>query len=77
MGTKIIVLSFSGIGNSLMAVPFLNCLRRKTAPLVIDALCLNRGIADILKLASACDNCFILGPGLLGVMRVLWRLRPV
>ena len=51
MGEKILILSFSGIGNSLMAIPFINCLKQRLNPAQIDILCLNKTIAETFTVA--------------------------
>ena len=60
MQEKVLILSFSGIGNGLMAVPFLNCLKEKIAPRAIDILCLNEPMVEAFNLTFEGAEVFCL-----------------
>ena len=75
MGEKILILSFSGIGNSLMAVPFLNCLKQKLNPAQIDILCLNQSMAEAFKLVFDEERVFALPGGIPQKLAQILRLR--
>jgi heptosyltransferase-2 len=71
---KILAMSFSGIGNSLMAAPFLNRLQRLTGT-KIDVLCLNPAIAESLRLTVNCENIYILPRGVMAALFFVLGLR--
>jgi heptosyltransferase-2 len=75
MGEKILILSFSGIGNSLMAAPFLNCLRQKINPAQIDILCLNHAMGEAFKLVFDGGKVYSLSGGITQKLTQILSLR--
>jgi len=75
MPKKILILSFSGIGNSLMAVPFINCLKERVNHEQIDILCLNKAIAEAFVLTLGPVRTIILPRGIFHGLATLLELR--
>jgi heptosyltransferase-2 len=75
MGEKILILSFSGIGNSLMAAPFINCLKQKLNSVQIDILCLNQAMADAFKLVVDGEKIYSLSGKMPQSLVQILRLR--
>ena len=57
---KILVVSLSGIGNTILFTPFLNSLRKNYPQAEIDLLTLNQGMADVVSGSNLVDNIFVL-----------------
>jgi len=75
MDQKILILSFSGIGNSLMAAPFINCLRQKINHAQVDILCLDRAMAEAFKLVCGQRGVCSLSGGARDKLKQILKLR--
>lgn len=73
MGEKIIIFSFSGIGNSLMAAPFLHQLKSIKKPAQFDCLCLNSAIAQSFDLVFDFNKKYLLRGNLIPLFLQLRR----
>ncbi|MFH1772012.1 MAG: glycosyltransferase family 9 protein [Candidatus Omnitrophota bacterium] len=71
---KIIVFSFSGIGNSLLAVPFLSRLN-KSIPLTMDFLVLNKAMAEVFDGLSFVESVSIIPKNIFKAGLFLLKLR--
>ena len=60
---KIIVVALSGIGNTLLATPFLRCLKQCYPEAKIDFLVFNKVVAEVVEGAGFTDEIFTLCGG--------------
>ena len=72
---KILTISLSGIGNTILFTPFLNCLRKNYPEAEIDFLTLNQTMADVVSGSSLVDNIFVLSKRQFRIFKILWQLR--
>jgi len=72
---KILVISLSGIGNTILFTPFLNCLRKHCPKTEIDFLTLNQAMAEVVSGSNLVDNIFVLQKSPLKILKTLWQLR--
>ncbi|RLG13732.1 hypothetical protein DRN69_05110 [Candidatus Pacearchaeota archaeon] len=72
---KILVISLSGIGNTILFTPFLNSLRENYPQTEIDFLTLNQGMADVVSGSNLVDNIFVLSKKPFRILKTIWRLR--
>ncbi len=75
---KILIISFAGIGDSLLATPLIHALRHQFPATAIDALVMWAGSKDLLEgnpHLNAIHQQNFLKEGALANLRFLWRLR--
>ncbi|MBU0694207.1 MAG: glycosyltransferase family 9 protein [Candidatus Omnitrophica bacterium] len=72
---KILVISLSGIGNTLLATPFLKVLRKHYLDERIDFLGLNQGIVEVVEASSLVDDIFIFSKKFFKNLSVIRQLR--
>lgn len=73
-GMKILVISFAGIGDTLLATPLIHALREQFPGAIVDALVRWRGSMDLLE-GSPYLNTVFFEQNPLANLRLLWRLR--
>lgn len=74
---KILIIGLSGIGNTLLALPFLKMLREKFPQAVIDILSLHNGILQLLQVQNelSLNSSFIFSKKMLRNLAILFKLR--
>ena len=72
---KILVISLSGIGNTILFTPFLNSLRENYPETEIDFLALNQGIADVVLGGNLINSIFVFSKKPFRILKTLWQLR--
>ena len=74
---KILTISLSGIGNTILFIPFLNSLRKNYPLSKIDLLVLNKAMADIVSDSNSIDSVFVLVKQPLKILMTILKLRKV
>lgn len=72
---KILVISVSGIGNTVLLTPLLGVLRRNYPEYKIDFLTVDYGMADVVNRGGLVDDVFLLPKGFFAVFDFLFTLR--
>lgn len=72
---KILIISLSGIGNTLLATPFLQDLKIYFPDSMIDFLVLNKGMAEVVAENSIVNNVFILSGHFIKDFILVFKLR--
>jgi len=75
MSKKILTISLSGIGNTILFTPFLNSLRKNFPNAKIDFLTLNQAMADVILGSNLVDNIFILPKNPFKILKKILQLR--
>jgi ADP-heptose:LPS heptosyltransferase len=72
---RILVISLSGIGNTILFTPFLNCLRSHYSEIEIDFLTLNQAMTEVVSGSNLANNIFVLSTPPFRILETLWQLR--
>ena len=72
---KILAISVSGIGNTILFTPVLRSLRKRFPGVRIDLLTWSRAMAVPVEGSGLVDQCLVMPPSLSGKLSLLWRLR--
>lgn len=72
---RILAISLSGIGNTILFTPFLNSFKRNYPEDEIDFLVLNQAMADVVSKSNLVDDIFVLSKKPFRILKTLWQLR--
>ncbi|RKY38376.1 MAG: hypothetical protein DRP72_01905 [Candidatus Omnitrophota bacterium] len=72
---RMLIISLSGIGNTLLALPFLTSLKDNFSSAQIDLVCLTQGIVELLSPRGLIDNFYVFSRNIVKVLFMILRLR--